>query len=129
LDIGAAEVDVQLPLKDRTDETNKGEMVSSIAKTLKKDNTQILTKSPEFTMLRNSRQENDELHKQYRQKVKDSSRKNNALATSISPAAKYQDQASSKRSRLNVKQNSQSQNMKGVLVHKPSPTKATGNSG
>lgn len=129
MDIGAAEVDVQLPLKDRTDETNKGEMVSSIAKTLKKDNTQILTKSPEFTMLRNSRQENDELHKQYRQKVKDSSRKNNALATSISPAAKYQDQASSKRSRLNVKQNSQSQNMKGVLVHKPSPTKATGNSG
>ena len=91
MDIGAAEVDVQLPLKDRTDETNKGEMVSSIAKTLKKDNTQILTKSPEFTMLRNSRQENDELHKQYRQKVKDSSRKNNALATSISPAAKYQD--------------------------------------
>lgn len=129
MDIGAAEVDVQLPLKDRTDETNKGEMVSSIAKTLKKDNTQILTKSPEFTMLRNSRQENDELHKQYRQKVKDSSRKKNALATSISPAAKYQDQASSKRSRLNVKQNSQSQNMKGVLVHKPSPTKATGNSG
>ncbi len=127
-DISSAEVDVQLPLADRTDETNKTIIMPSIQKTLRKDNTQIFTKTPEFQMLRHSRQENEELNRQYRQKVKDSSRQKNALATSISPQAKLNDYGGSKRSRLNVKQNSQSQNMKGVLVHKTSPTK-TGNPG
>ena len=47
-DISSAEVDVQLPLKDRTDETNKAIMMPPIQKTLKKDNTQIFTKNPEF---------------------------------------------------------------------------------
>ena len=84
-DISSAEVDVQLPLKDRTDETNKTIIMPSISKTLKKDNTQIFTKTPEFQRLRNSRQENDQLHKQYRQKIKDSSRQKHALAASISP--------------------------------------------